>query len=185
MILENKNSILLHACCAPCSIYVVKSLSAEFNVCVYFYNPNIYPEAEYIKRLDMMKYLSSRDEFPLYTGEYDYDEWLKSIKGREDDPECGERCSLCYRIRLEKTAQKALDLNISTIGTTLTVSPHKKASIINEIGNEIAALYGVKFHNADFKKKDGYKKSIELSRIYELYRQNYCGCSFSIRNDKV
>jgi len=179
----NLTSILLHTCCAPCAVYVVRLLNMGFNVHCFFYNPNIYPKEEYIKRLDTIKYLSEKDNFILYTGEYEPEKWNDCIKGFENEPEGGKRCYLCYKMRLEQTALKAIELGIPIFTTTLSVSPHKKAEILNEIGNSIAINHNLQFFNADFKKKDGYKKSIELSKMYNLYRQNYCGCIFSIRKE--
>ncbi len=177
--LDNKPKLLLHSCCGPCSSYVISYLKDYFDITVLYYNPNIEPETEYLKRkqeqlrlLDIMgiKYLDSP---------YENSQYHEYIKGHEQDKEGGNRCHLCYYLRLEKTAQLAKEHNFAYFGTTLTVSPYKNAEVLNKIGEKLASTYNLQWLYSDFKKKDGYKKSIELSHQYNLYRQNYCGCLFS------
>lgn len=176
-------SLLLHSCCAPCSSACLEYLNGNFKMSVFYYNPNISPKAEFEKRLSEEKRLLS--EMPLdektevLEGEYNYDEFLEIAKGLEDIPEGGERCFRCYKLRLEKTAALAKEKGFDYFCTTLSVSPLKNSQKINEIGMELAEKYGVKWLPSDFKKKEGYKRSIELSRQYGLYRQNFCGCVFS------
>lgn len=181
-------SLLLHACCAPCSSACLEYLNDKFDITVFYYNPNISPEAEFEKRLNEEKRLVL--EMPLsknievIEGKYDYGEFLEAVKGLEDAPEGGERCFKCYRLRLERTAQLAKEKGFDYFCTTLSISPLKNSQRINEIGEEIAEKYGVKWLPSDFKKKEGYKRSIELSRQYNLYRQNFCGCVFSEKEVK-
>ena len=176
-------SLLLHACCAPCSSACLEYLNENFDITVFYYNPNISPKAEFEKRLSEEKRLVS--EMPLsksvkvMEGEYNYDEFLEAVKGLENVPEGGERCFKCYRLRLEKTAELARAQDFDYFCTTLSISPLKNSQRINEIGEDIAEKHGVKWLPSDFKKKEGYKRSIELSKQYGLYRQNFCGCVFS------
>lgn len=175
--------LLLHSCCAPCSSYVISYLSNYLDITVFYYNPNITEREEYLKRAAEQKRLIG--EMPtLHTlsfleGEYDGKVFFDAVKGFEDCREGGDRCKICYRMRLEETARKARELGFDFFSTTLTISPLKNAWAINEIGMELADKYGVKWLPSDFKKNEGYKKSIELSKEYSLYRQNYCGCVFS------
>lgn len=181
---QPKSKLLLQSCCGPCSSYVLTYLTKHFDIYVYYYNPNIYPEQEYFKRLDTQKQLL--DELPhdnvvnLVDCNYDHDEFLSVAKGFENEKEGGARCAKCFMLRLEKTAQKAKQLGCDYFGTTLTVSPHKNAEVINNIGLQLQQKYGVKFLVSDFKKKEGYKQSIQLSKQYGLYRQEYCGCEFAM-----
>ena len=176
-------SLLLHACCAPCSSACLEYLNGNFDMTVFYYNPNISPKAEFEKRLSEEKRLIS--EMPLnkdigvIEGEYNYGDFLEAVKGLEDVPEGGERCFKCYRLRLEKTAALAKVQGFDYFCTTLSISPLKNSQRINEIGEAVAEKYGVKWLPSDFKKKEGYKRSIELSKQYGLYRQNFCGCVFS------
>ncbi len=176
-------SLLLHSCCAPCSSACLEYLSAHFRITVLYYNPNIYPVSEFEKRFSEQERLIS--EMPLENGvslirgEYNYDDFAKTVKGLENVPEGGERCFKCYRLRLEKTAAVAAERGFDYFCTTLSLSPLKNSQKINEIGFETAEKFGVKWLPSDFKKKEGYKRSIELSRQYSLYRQNFCGCVFS------
>ncbi len=175
--------LLLHSCCGPCSSYCIEALSPYFEVTVLWYNPNIHPQTEYLKRLDNQKKLISSMDTPnkvhLLELEYDDDDYFERVKGLETAPEGGERCKECFIMRLDRAAQITKAQGYDWFTTTLTVSPHKNAPLINEIGKQCAEKYGVKFLPSDFKKKNGYKRSIELSREYDLYRQNYCGCVFS------
>lgn len=176
-------TLLLHSCCAPCSSYCIEYLSQHFNITVLYYNPNIYPEAEYEKRKAEQKRLISelKTKYPVKMLDCDFEKerFYSAVKGLETVREGGERCFVCYRLRLEKTAIWAKENGFDYFTTTLTISPLKNAQKINEIGEELSREYGVKFLPSDFKKKEGYKRSIELSREYNLYRQNYCGCIFS------
>ncbi len=176
-------SLLLHSCCAPCSSYCIEYLSQYFSITVLYYNPNIYPEAEYEKRKAEQKRLINelKTKYPVKMLDCDFEKekFYSAVKGLETVREGGERCFVCYRLRLEKAADLAKENGFEYFTTTLTISPLKNAQKINEIGEELSREYGVKFLPSDFKKKEGYKRSIELSREYNLYRQNYCGCIFS------
>lgn len=188
IILENKKlkrvpRLLLHSCCAPCSSYVLEYLSKYFSITVFYYNPNISPLEEYLKRKEeqvrLIREMSFLYPVDILDCDYDNDVYEDKIKGLENEPERGSRCTVCFRLRLEKTADAALRGGFDYFGTTLTVSPYKNACLINELGRELENTYGVNFLYSDFKKKDGYKRSIELSSEYHLYRQNYCGCKYS------
>ena len=180
---DNVPTLFLHSCCAPCSSYVIEYLSNYFVITVFYYNPNIAPDAEYIFRSSEQKRLISemKTKYPVtYTDEdYDSSQFYNAVKGLEKEPEGGKRCEKCFELRLDRTAQRAAEGGFDYFATTLTISPMKNAQLINEIGNAAAEKYSVKWLPSDFKKKGGYKRSIELSRIYNLYRQNYCGCVFS------
>ncbi len=180
---NGKKKLLLHSCCGPCSSYVLDYLHNYFDITVLFYNPNIYPYDEYNKRLkEQVKLLNLayKDEIKIMDCSYDHDDYLKYIKGLEEEKEGGKRCHLCYLYRMEKVANIAKDNHFDYFTTTLTVSPYKNSKVLNEIGKSLEDKYKIKYLYSDFKKKDGYKKSIELSKKYDLYRQNYCGCEFSI-----
>lgn len=176
--------LLLHSCCAPCSSYVLLYLSQYFKITVFFYNPNIMPILEYQRRLEdqkgLLTFISSKYPINFIEGDYDNDSFLEQIKGLEMEPESHKRCLKCYLLRLTKTAQQASN-NYDYFATTLTVSPYKNAKIINEIGTSLEKEFKVKYLSSDFKKRDGYKKSIDLAKKYNLYRQQYCGCQFSIK----
>lgn len=180
-------SLLLHACCAPCSSACLEYLYQHFNITIFYYNPNISPKAEFDKRLLEEKRLISEmlpnEDIEVLEGEYNYDEFLEIAKGLEDVPEGGERCFKCYRLRLEETARLASAQGFDYFCTTLSISPLKNAQKINEIGFEVAEKYGIEWLPSDFKKKEGYKRSIELSKQYNLYRQNFCGCVFSKKEE--
>lgn len=182
-------SLLLHGCCAPCSSACLEYLNRYFDITLFFYNPNISPRAEFDKRLLEAKRLISEMPFEndvkIIDGEYDYSRFLDIAKGLESVPEGGERCFKCYALRLEETARLAKKLDFDYFCTTLSISPLKNSQKINEIGFEIAEKYGVKWLPSDFKKKEGYKRSIELSRQYNLYRQNFCGCVYSKKEEKT
>ncbi len=187
IIAQNNNnipSLLLHSCCGPCSSYVLEYLTKHFDITVFFYNPNIYPEAEYFKRLDTQKQLLERMSFvnpvSLIEGEYDPENYLAAVRGQEEYREGGARCSTCFTLRLDKTAELAKSKGFDYFATTLTVSPHKNAQIINTLGYDLSEKYDVRWLPSDFKKREGYKRSIELSKQYDLYRQEYCGCSFAM-----
>ena len=178
-------TLLLHACCAPCSSYVLEYLSKYFDITILFYNPNIAPEEEYIFREKELRRLIG--EMPLPNGitviseKYDAQEFYSMAKGLENLAEGGERCKKCYRLRLSKTAEVAKMQGFDYFTTTLSISPYKNAEWLNTIGAEEGNAFGVKYLFSDFKKKNGYKRSCELSETYSLYRQNYCGCEFSKR----
>ena len=178
--------LFLHSCCAPCSSYTLEYLNNYFDITVYYFNPNISPKAEFDKRYAeqkrLIEALPSKHTIKLVCGEYDHNDFLKIAKGYEDVPEGGERCFRCYRMRLESTAKLAKEQGFDYFCTTLSISPLKNSQKINEIGYEVAEKYGIKWLPSDFKKKEGYKRSIELSREYQLYRQNFCGCVFSKEN---
>lgn len=179
----NPPKLFIHSCCAPCSSYVLEYLSEYFAITVFYYNPNIYPETEYVRRVkEQERLISSMPlKYPVLfvEGEYAPGKYYDLVKGHEKDPEGGDRCFLCYRIRLEETAKMAKEGGYDYFTTTLSISPHKNAAKLNEIGNEVGALYGISFLPSDFKKRGGYQRSIQLSREYGLYRQDYCGCVFS------
>ncbi|MDI6654373.1 MAG: epoxyqueuosine reductase QueH [Candidatus Hydrothermarchaeota archaeon] len=170
-----KPKLLLHVCCAPCSTHVIETLKEDFDIVAYFYNPNIHPIDEYKLRLENLKKLDVKS----IEGKYDVDAWFRATRGYENEPEGGRRCELCYRLRMGETAMFAKDNGYNYFATTLTTSPYKNARVINEIGKKLSKKYGVKFYSADFKERNGFKKSVELSKKYELYRQRYCGCVFS------
>jgi len=178
--------LLLHSCCAPCSSYVLEYLSQYFSITVFFYNPNIHPEQEYKKRVNEQKRFI--EQFPVKNkvnfieGKYEPNLFFQEVKGLEQEKEGGSRCLKCFYLRLEKTAQKTQELKIPYFTTTLTISPHKNAKVINQIGSEMAKKYQLSYLLSDFKKRDGFKRSIILSNEYHLYRQNYCGCIFSRNN---
>lgn len=178
--------LFLHSCCAPCSSYTLEYLNNYFDITVYYFNPNISPKAEFDKRYAeqkrLIEALPSKHPIKLVCGKYDYNDFLEIAKGYEDVPEGGERCFRCYRMRLESTAKLAKEQGFDYFCTTLSISPLKNSQKINEIGYEVAEKYGIKWLPSDFKKKEGYKRSIELSREYQLYRQNFCGCVFSKEN---
>ena len=178
--LTGRPSLLLQACCGPCSSYVLEYMTKYFDVTVLFYNPNIRPEAEYDKRLATLKQLLAAmpmDHPPaLMEPGWRGEEFERAVKGLEHEPEGGARCAVCFRLRLEETARMAAEWGFDYFGTTLTVSPHKNAEAINAIGERLAGEYEVKWLPSDFKKRNGYLRSIQLSKEYGLYRQEYCGC---------
>jgi len=180
---NDKPKVMLHICCGPDSTAVYERLKPEYEVIGYFHNPNIYPENEYRKRAQAALKAGRELGFKVLVPEYDQKEWLKDVRGLEKEPEGGKRCEVCFRHNLEATAQKAEELGISFFTTTLTISPHKASDVIFKIGRGLAEEYGVKFLDIDFKKKDGFKRSVELSKQMGLYRQKYCGCQFTMNND--
>ena len=180
---EHVPTLLLHSCCAPCSSYVLEYLSQYFQITVFYYNPNIYPESEYSKRIieqqKLIDELPAKHKISFLAGEYDKDRFYDMAKGLEDAREGGERCMRCYELRLREAAELARDGGYEYFTTTLSISPMKNAQKLNEIGSRLAEEYGVKYLLSDFKKKNGYKRSVELSKEYGLYRQDYCGCIYS------
>lgn len=176
-------TLLLHTCCAPCSSAVIERLSKYFCITVFYYNPNIEPLEEYLKRKEEQKRFLSEVTTPYPISfldcDYEHEEFIQLSKGLENEKEGGPRCLKCYRLRLLKTALKAQELHFDYFGTSLTVSPYKNAQVLNQIGEELQKKFNVKYLYSDFKKRNGYKRSVELSKDYHLYRQDYCGCSFS------
>ena len=186
--LKEGSSLLLHACCAPCSSAVLYRLANFFRITIFYYNPNITEEKEYIKRINelkrFIKEFDTKYKVEIIEGVYEPQKFIEMSKGLENEPERGSRCYKCYKMRLEETAKQASILGFDNFATTLTLSPHKNANWINEIGKELNNEYNSNYLYSDFKKKEGYKKSIELSKEYNLYRQDYCGCIFSKKNKK-
>lgn len=180
-------TILLHSCCAPCSSHVITFLKEYFDITIIYYNPNIYPYEEYKKRKDeqirLLNEIKSKNKLNIIDCDYDNNIYEKTIKGLEQEKEGGSRCYKCFWLRLDKTAQIAKENNYDYFSTTLTISPYKNSTVINEIGKELETIYNITWLYSDYKKKDGYKKSIQLSKEYNLYRQNYCGCIYSKRID--
>ena len=181
---DKKHSILLHSCCAPCSSHVISALKDYFDITILYYNPNIRPIQEYEKRKqEQINFIKQLDcGIKIMDCDYDNDVYEECIKGLENEKEGGARCLKCFRLRLEKTAKLASINNFDYFCTTLTVSPYKNSQVINNIGKELMNIYNVKWLYSDFKKEEGYKHSIVLSKQYNLYRQDYCGCIYSIRN---
>lgn len=178
--LEGRPRLLLHSCCGPCSSYVLEYLTRYFEVSLSYYNPNIQPREEYELRLEnQLKVLERIPGVTLAPCGYEGGAYDEAVRGLENEPEGGARCTECFALRLDFAAREAKRLSCDYFATTLTVSPHKDAQRINAIGEALAGKYGVKWLPADFKKRDGYKRSIELSREFGLYRQNYCGCLYS------
>ena len=186
--IKDKKKILLHSCCAPCSSHVITFLTKYFDITILYYNPNISPKSEYDKRkkeqIRLIKEIDKINNIDIIDCDYDNDKYESLIKGYEDAPERGDRCTICFNLRLEKTANMAKLLGYDYFCSTLSVSPYKNSKLINEIGERLGKEYNVKWLYSDFKKEDGYKKSIELSHKYNLYRQDYCGCKYSVRNNK-
>ena len=175
----NTEKLLVHACCGPCATQVIELLSRDYRVTAFFYNPNIQPEEEYLNRLAAMEKFCRIKDIELISGRYDNQEWLELVAGLEDQPEGGTRCEVCFTMRLQKTALVAVEHGFKAFSTTLSISPHKDAQVINSIGRETGIQHNIIFLQGDFKKDNGYRKSCELSRQYGLYRQKYCGCQFS------
>ena len=172
-------TVLLHICCAPCATYPLEVLQGEgIKVYGFFYNPNIHPAEEYQRRLETARRVAQQLHFPLEVPVYEPEEWLRQTDSLKGEPEGGKRCQVCYRLRLEKTHDYMLDCGADAFTTTLTISPHKSTQKINRIGQEIGSD---KFLTRDFKKKEGFKRAVELGKLWQLYRQDYCGCIYSIR----
>lgn len=178
---NNNKKILVHSCCAPCSTSVFEKLDQEgFDIEGFFFNPNIFPEDEYKRRLDEFVAFSHYKKIKANVSE-NFDRWNQLIKGLDSEPEGGKRCKTCFLFRLEETAKFALKNDFDSFTTVLTVSPYKNSALINKIGKILEQKYNICFYAADFKKNNGFKRSLELSKQYGLYRQKYCGCKFSIR----
>lgn len=172
----------MQICCVGCGVFVVDELKNDFDeIVLYFYNPNIWPSTEYDRRLEEAKKIAEKFHYEIIIAENNHSEWLGMVKGLEGEPEKGKRCLVCYHDRLEATAQKAKELGFDYFGTTLTTSPHKDAVIISEMGLALENKYNIKYLDRDFKKGDGFKKSCQITKELNLYRQTYCGCEFSIR----
>lgn len=184
---ESHKSLLLHSCCAPCSSHVITYLAPYFDITILYYNPNIAPKDEYLKRkneqIKLLSMLESPNKLDFIDCDYDNEKYNELVKGYEMCPEKGERCTICFNLRIEKTAKVAKENDYDYFCTTLSVSPYKNAELINEIGEKMENKYGVKWLHSDFKKENGYKHSIELSHKYGLYRQDYCGCVYSKRDE--
>ena len=185
--IKKPEKLLLHSCCAPCSSHVITYLTKYFDITILYYNPNIYPIEEYNKRKEeqirLINSIKTINKLDYIDCDYDNDIYEKEIKGYEDCPERGARCNICFNLRLNKTAELAKKNGYTFFCTTLSVSPYKNATIINNIGEELAKKYKITWLYSDFKKENGYKHSIELSKEYNLYRQNYCGCIYSKRTN--
>lgn len=186
---NNVPTLLLHSCCAPCSSYVLEYLSNYFKITILYYNPNISPIEEFNKRVEEQKRLISLldTKYPVsfIEGNYDNDIYETAIRGLENEPERGKRCYVCYELRLRECAKLAKEKGYDYFSTTLSISPYKNSNWLNEIGSKLEKEYQVNYLYADFKKKNGYKRSIELSNIYHLYRQNYCGCIYSKKEVRI
>lgn len=180
---EEEPTLLLHSCCAPCSSYVLEYLSNYFKITIFYYNPNIYPETEYSRRVieqqELIRVMKTKNPIKFMQGDYDTKSFYSIAKGLEVEKEGGERCFKCYELRLGEAVKVAKDGGYDYFTTTLSISPHKNAKKLNEIGEILGDKQGVKYLYSDFKKKNGYKRSIELSTEYNLYRQDYCGCLYS------
>ena len=178
-------TLLLHSCCAPCSSYVLEYLSQYFAITVLYYNPNIYPDEEYTKRVEEQQHFI--EQFPakhpisFIEGTFDKNRFYEAVKGLEQEPEGARRCEVCFHLRLEEAALTAQEHKMDYFTTTLSISPLKNAQLLNEIGDKLAKQYQIPYLHSDFKKKNGYQRSVELSREYGMYRQDYCGCVFSMR----
>lgn len=185
---EEVPTLLLHSCCAPCSSYVLEYLSQYFKITIFFYNPNIYPMEEYTRRVaeqnGLISEMKVKNEIRFIEGKYDTESFYKLTKGLEEEKEGGVRCFNCYELRLNEAAIMAKEKGYDYFTTTLSISPHKNSAKLNEIGKSLSEEHDVKYLYSDFKKKEGYKRSIELSKQYKLYRQDYCGCVFS-KNERM
>lgn len=185
--LTRRKKLLLHSCCAPCSSYCLEYLSKYFDITIYYYNPNITEEKEFKKRLnEQIRFINefkTDNKINIIEGKYEKEKFDQIVLGLENEIEGGPRCFKCYRLRLEETAKLAQKLNFDYFGTTLSISPYKNSVKLNEIGDELSKIYGINYLYSDFKKKNGYKRSIELSKEYKLYRQNFCGCIYSKRGN--
>lgn len=184
---STKNRLLLHSCCGPCSTACIERLIGDYKITVFFYNPNITDREEYeLRKENQIRFLNiynekvpEEDKVEFIEGEYITEEFYNAARGLEQEPEGGNRCTECFKLRMDRTALAALRTGNNIFGTTLTVSPHKNYNLISAIGCELAEKYGLEFLDIDFKKKAGFQRSIQMSKEYGLYRQNYCGCSFS------
>lgn len=174
------SKLLLHVCCGPCGIWVVKKLKEDYDVTLFFYNPNIWPKEEYERRFNVLKHWTEKEGFKLVEGRFNQDDWFEKVKGLEHEPEGGARCPVCFSFRLEETAKFAHEHDYDCFASTLTSGRNKKAEIINPIGVALAQKYGLKFIEADWKKQGGQEASNQLSKQEGMYRQHYCGCQYSM-----
>jgi len=179
--IRTRPSLLLHTCCGPCSTAVLERLADDFRVTLYFYNPNLDTEAEHTRRLEAQQTVAAYFGAELLTAPYDPDQFTSVTQGLEHEPEGGSRCASCFTRRLEETARLAKERELAYFTTTLSVSPHKNADLLNEIGTRLGEQYGIRYLTADFKKQDGYRRSVALAKELGLYRQTYCGCQHSLR----
>lgn len=175
-----KPKLLLHCCCAPCSSAVIEKIKPYFDITFYYYNPNIYPEDEYVLRLNEFTKLGIN----VVSAEYNHQDFLNVVKGKEQEKEGGSRCQICIAQRLDNTFLYAVNNNFDMVTTTLTISPHKDCEFINQLGERLQEKYGIKYLYADFKKQNGYLRSIQICKDLNIYRQDYCGCEFSMSKDK-
>ncbi|NVM03819.1 MAG: epoxyqueuosine reductase QueH [Candidatus Helarchaeota archaeon] len=173
--------LLLHTCCGPCSIIAIEQTKPNYEIILFFSNSNIHPKEEYEKRLNTAIKVSDIFNTKIIVDRYNPQNWLNKIKGYENEPEHGKRCTICINYRLERTAKYAKEQNFNVFATTLTTGPQKNADLINSIGRSLGKKYGIEYYKSNFKKKDGFKKSLDLSKKYNFYRQNYCGCKFSTK----
>ncbi len=180
-----KPKILVHICCAPDALYVMDLLKKDYEAIGFFYNPNIHPRKEYDKRLEEAKRVASVLDFEIIEGPYEESRWKKITAKFKKEPEKGRRCDICYALRLAKTAEKAAESGFDKFATVMSLSPWKKAGVMNKIGKMFGKRFRIEFLEANFKKKDGFKKSVELSKRHELYRQDYCGCVYSNRGQDM
>ena len=182
-------TLLLHACCAPCSSYTLEYLSKYFKITIYYYNPNIHPEEEYRRRINelkkFLKEFKTENKVNLIEKDYNPKEYFDKVKGLENLGERSKRCYMCYKLRMEEIAKYAKENNYDYFTTTLSISPYKNSTWINEIGEELQSKYNINYLYADLKKKNGYKRSLELSKEYNLYRQDYCGCIYSKQEREI
>jgi len=182
----DKRKIALHACCGICSGYPISYLKElGYEVCVYFYNPNIYPKEEYLRRLEAERKLCKHLNVELFEGEYSPDEYFDFVKGLEDEPEKGKRCDKCFELRLMKTAEFAKNMGIETFTTSIVISPHKNFEKLSLIGDIISKKTGIKYLSVNFRKNDGFLKTNKISKELNLYRQNYCGCKFAMNKSHI
>jgi predicted adenine nucleotide alpha hydrolase (AANH) superfamily ATPase len=180
-----KPRLLFHVCCATCAAYVLEQLRQKYQVTAYFYNPNIYPQDEYRMRFSEVCAWCLKKDIPFIEEKPETDRWFALTTGHENDAERGERCGICYRMRLHKTAEYAKAHGFEIFGTDLSISPHKDAAKINSIGKELGEVFGIAFLEADFKKQDGFKKAMVISREEQFYRQDYCGCIYSLKAREI
>ncbi|MDP2812768.1 MAG: epoxyqueuosine reductase QueH [bacterium] len=180
-----KPKLLLHSCCAPCSIYVIEKLAQQFKITVFFYDPNVHPRKEYILRRDEMKNYAKKIGLDFEEGDYQTKDWFDKAQGLESEPEKGRRCEMCFDLRLSKTAVKARVEEYDAFATVLSISPHKDYQQISVIGNKLAHQFGINFLDRDWKKKNGFKIATKMSKEQNFYRQDYCGCIYSKKQQKV
>ncbi len=172
---------LLHVCCAPCSPYVVEQLREKYELMLYFYNPNIHPESEYLLRLEELSNWCKDKNLELIEAPYEVDDWFSATKELANEPERGKRCEVCIDMRLDKTAEEAKKIDADIFGAVLSISPHKSAVMINRLGSRAGGEHGVEWLTSDWKKKEGFKKTVAIGRKLDFYRQDYCGCVYSVR----